>query len=496
VAIDLVAGLALLAAGAAAWSRAARSGTGPLLALAGLAWLAGDAWSSLAYAHRGPLVHALLTYPSGRTRSPALVALIAVAYVDGLVPDLARAAWPTIVLMTLVAGAAMLRYAEARGLERRARAIALACALAMATPLVLAAVGNLAGAATHGIAAWIYDAAIVLVAVALAADLLSARSARAAATGLVVDLGESQEPQALRAALARTVGDPTLQIAYRVNDQWVDEAGRALRLPAEDSDTGMVTVVEDAGVAVAALVHDPAALRDPTLSRSVEAAVRLALANVRLQVDIAARVSEVAASRRRLVEAGDDQRRRLGEELRRGAEQGLAAISSDLAVLARERRGKTATALTALVAELDGARIDLARFAQGVHPRALTEDGLASALKELAGQATVPVALQVPPARFPVPQEAAVYFVCSEGLANVAKYADASRARIDVDAAGSKLVVCVADDGRGGADPARGSGLRGLADRVAALGGALSIDSPAGGGTRLTAELPTGAGAA
>ena len=253
-------------------------------------------------------------------------------------------------------------------------------------------------------------------------------------------------------------------------------------------------MVEDAGSPVAALVHDPAALRDPTLSRSVEAAVRLALANVRLQVDIAARVSEVAASRRRLVEAGDDQRRRLRDELRSGAEQGLAAVSSDLSELARERQGDTVAALTALVAELDSARVDLARFAQGVHPRSLTEDGLPSALEELAGQASVPVVLQVPSERFPAPQEAAVYFVCSEGLANVAKYADASRARIDVDATGATLVVRVADDGRGGADPARGSGLRGLADRVAALGGALSVDSPDGGGTRLTAELPTGAG--
>ena len=100
----------------------------------------------------------------------------------------------------------------------------------------------------------------------------------------------------------------------------------------------------------------------------------------------------------------------------------------------------------------------------------------------------------MPSRRFPAPQEAAAYFVCSEGLANVAKYAEASGARIAIDAADQRLVVRVADDGRGGADPSRGSGLRGLADRVAALGGALSVDSPPGGGTRLTAELPTGAG--
>ena len=493
-AIDLLAGVVLLTAGLASWRGAARSRTGPLLAIAGVAWLAGDAWTSLAYAHRGPLVHAFLTYPTGRTRSPALAALIALAYVDGLIPDLARAAWPTIVLMALVVAAATIRYAEARGLERRARAVSLGGSVAMAGPLILAAVGNLANADTDALAAWLYDSAIALTAAALAVDLLSGRSARAAATGLVVDLGESQEPQALRAALARTVGDPSLQIAYRVGEQWVDEAGQALRLPAADSSAHVVTVVEDAGSPVAALVHDPAALRDPTLSRSVEAAVRLALANVRLQVDVAARVSEVAASRRRLVEAGDDQRRRLREELRTGPELGLAGVSTGLAELAGQHRGETAAALTALAAELDDARVDLVRFAQGIHPRSLTEDGLASALDELAGQASVPVAVRVPSERFPAPQEAAVYFVCSEGLTNVAKYADASRARIEVDATGSTLVVHVADDGRGGADPARGSGLRGLADRVAALGGALAIDSPAGDGTRLTAELPKGSG--
>jgi signal transduction histidine kinase len=494
VAIDLVVGVALLGAGLASWARADRSRAGPLLALAGVTWLAGDAWSSLAYAHRGPLVHALLTYPTGRTRSPALAALIALAYVDGLVPDLARAAWPTIVLMALVIAAAALRYGQARGLEQRARAVALAGSIAMAGPLMLAAVGKLAGADTDALAAWLYDAAIGVTAVRLAADLLSGRSARAAATGLVVDLGESQEPQALRAALARTVGDPILQIAYRVDGRWVNETGQALELPAEDSDTRVVTVVEDAGSPLAALVHDPAALRDPTLSRSVEAAVRLALANVRLQVDVAARVTEVAASRRRLVEAGDEQRRRLRDELRSGAEQGLAGVSSELAGLARGHGTETAAALIALVAELDAARDDLARFAQGVHPRSLTEDGLPSALEELARQATVPVVLHVPSKRFPAPQEAAVYFVCSEGLANVAKYADASRAQIDVDATDARLVVRVADDGRGGADPSRGSGLRGLADRVAALGGALSVDSPPDGGTRLTADLPAGRG--
>jgi signal transduction histidine kinase len=488
----VAAGLALLAAGLATWARALRSRTGPLLVLAGVAWLAGDVWSSLAYAQRGPLAHVLLTYPSGRTRSPLIGAFIALAYVDGVIPDLAREPWATIALAAAIVAAAAWRYAEARGVERRDRTVALACTIAALGPLILAAVGSLADAGTDAFAAWAYDAAIALTAGALAADLLSGRTLRAAATGLVVDLGGSQEPQAVRAALARTVGDPDLEIAYHVGGQWVDEAGRPTPLPADPGGARVVTVVDDQGAPVAALVHDPAALRDESLAQSVAAAVRLAVANVRLQVDVAARVREVAASRRRLVEAGDEQRRRLRDELRSGAEQGLADVSSDLARLAADRKDETAATLSSLVAELDAAREDLARFAQGLHPRSLTEHGLPSALGELADQAAIPVVLEVPSRRFPAPQEAAAYFVCSEGLANVGKYAEASQARIDIDAAGRRLIVRVADDGRGGADPLRGSGLRGLADRIAALGGGLSVDSPPGGGTRLTAELPIG----
>ena len=126
------------------------SGTGPLLALAGAAWLAGDVWSTLVYAHRGPLVHALLTYPSGRTRSPLIVAVIAIAYVDGLVPEVARAPWPTVALTAAVVGVAAWRRASAGGLERRARTAPLVGAAAIGGALALAAIGRLAGIGTDG----------------------------------------------------------------------------------------------------------------------------------------------------------------------------------------------------------------------------------------------------------------------------------------------------------------------------------------------------------
>jgi signal transduction histidine kinase len=161
-----------------------------------------------------------------------------------------------------------------------------------------------------------------------------------------------------------------------------------------------------------------------------------------------------------------------------------------LVAFAAGRDGDAAMALGQLAAELDEARGDLRRFAQGIHPRALTEHGLGAALAELAAQAPVPVTLAVTQRRFPLTHEAAAFFVCSEGLANVAKYADAARVEIAVAAAGDRLTVRVADDGAGGADARQGSGLRGLADRVEALGGTLSVDSPLGAGTRLEAALP------
>lgn len=325
----------------------------------------------------------------------------------------------------------------------------------------------------------------------MAADLLWGHWTRVAVTELVVDLGDRPERQAVREALARTLGDPRLEIGYRVaaSDGWVDELGRPFDLSSADPGR-RVTLVRDDGASVAALVHDPAALRDEELAASVAAAVRLAVVNLRIQAEVAARVREVAASGRRLVEAADEERRQLADELRAGPERRLLALSNRLSGLAAARDGATADDLQRLTAELDAARDNLLRFAQGVHPRALTKLGLGAALAQLGASAAVPVTLSVTDRRFPPAQEAAAFFVCSEGLANVAKYASATRVHVSVTTDGSRLVLRVSDDGAGGADPSRGSGLRGLVDRVEALGGSLRVDSPPGGGTLLEAELP------
>jgi signal transduction histidine kinase len=487
---DLVAGLALVAGGAAAWARRPGSRSGPLSVLAGVAWFAGDATGALLYAHRGPLVHLLLSYPSGRVDSRAGAVVIGAAYVDGLIPELARSEWPTIALMAAVVAVAAWRHRTAGGVERRARAAALAGAVMIGGTLALAASARLAGADLDAAAVWGYYVAVAVTAIGLSADLLWGRWTRAAVTGLVVDLGDRFEPDALRAALARSLGDPNLEVAYRVAGvgDWVDEAGRIVRLP--DGDGRAVTLVHDEGEAVAALVHDPVALEDRELVDSVAAAARLAVVNVRLQAEIAARIGEVAASRRRLVEARDDESRRLGDRLHAGAVRRLAGLRDRMSRLAAERDGEAAKTLRQLLDDFDAAGAELLRFARGVHPRSLTEGGLSKALDELVAQAAVPVRLEVPAARFPPAQEAAAFFLCSEGLANVAKYAGGASADIAVRATPSALVVRVADDGVGGADLTRGSGLRGLADRVEALGGTLRVDSRASAGTRLEAVLP------
>jgi signal transduction histidine kinase len=489
---DLAAGSALLIGGAALWLGHRPRDPGRLMVLAGTTWFAGDLSGALVYTHRGPLVHLLLTYPRGRTGSRTVALVIGAAYVDGFVPGLARSAWPTIALMTAVMAVAAWRHHSGDGVERRARAAALAGTIAVGGSLALAATARLARANADSSAQWAYEAAVAAVAIGLATDLLQNRGTGTAVTGLVVDLGERHEHHALRAALARTLGDPSLEVAYRPDGAtgWVDETGRPVQLPAGDGTERVVTLVREDGAPVAAFVHDPAALADRELVASATAAARLAVANVRLQTEIAARVRDVDASRRRLLEAGDDERRRLGDQLHTGAEQRLSALSARLAALGARREGDAAATLAGLVAELEAARADVRQFAHGIHPRALTEHGLSAALDELTAQTAVPVTLDVHDRRVPGAQEAAAFFICSEALANVAKYAAATRVLIAVSATSERLRVRVADDGIGGADPALGSGLRGLADRVEALGGALRLQSAPGAGTQLEADLP------
>ena len=217
----------------------------------------------------------------------------------------------------------------------------------------------------------------------------------------------------------------------------------------------------------------------------------------RLNDELHARLEDLAASRARIVTAGDVERRRLERNLHDGAQQRLVALSLALRIAlsqARQRPGGRARVLTSAGDELALALDELRELARGLHPAVLTDRGLRAAVEMLAGRSPVPVEIaEVPDERLPEPVEAAAYYLIAEALTNVAKYAQASTVRVRV-TAGDGVVVEVSDDGVGGADAAAGSGLRGLADRVEALGGSLAVDSPAGDGTSLRAEIPGGGG--
>ena len=345
-------------------------------------------------------------------------------------------------------------------------------------------------ARTNDLTLLAYEAALVAVAAGLSPRCSRASWARASVTDLVVELGGDRSG-ALRDRLARALADPTLELGYWLPEAgaFVDAGGTPVVLPGRGS-TRSVTLVERGSEPVAVLVHDPAVLDDPGLVEAVSAAARLEASNARLQADIRAQVGELRASRLRILEAGDDERRRLERRLQDGAERRLGELGDTLRGARVAARSATAELVAEAEGQLDRTVAELRRLAHGLHPRVLTERGLAAALASLAERTAVRVELDVTGERLPRPVEAAAYFLCSEAIANAAKHAPNSTVAVTVGAAGGRAAIAVADDGPGGADPARGSGLRGLADRVEALGGTLRVESPPGQGTRLTAEIP------
>jgi signal transduction histidine kinase len=213
-----------------------------------------------------------------------------------------------------------------------------------------------------------------------------------------------------------------------------------------------------------------------------------------LRVELLAREEELRASRARIVAASDAERRRVERNIHDGAQQRLVALSLDLRMLEEEAATLNADQLQAMAAEaganLKEALDELRELARGLHPSVLETDGLGPALRQLASRSPIPVSLSAPDGRLPDAVESTAYFVTSEALANVAKYARATRAEVLVEQQGRRVTVRIADDGVGGAHTGSGSGLVGLADRVAALDGTLTVESPSGNGTVVIAELP------
>jgi signal transduction histidine kinase len=338
--------------------------------------------------------------------------------------------------------------------------------------------------------------AVLLVSVPLAFlfGILHQQLARAGMADLVVALQRAPGSHRLGEALAKALGDPSLVLAYWLPrfDSYVDAEGAPVALPHEGSGRA-TTFVDRDGHHVAALVHDSALAHQPELLEVVCAAANVALERERLQAELEARVVELRASRERIVTAGDAERRRLERDLHDGAQQRLVAIALQLSLLKGRIESDPATAEQLAKTAGDELALSLAELrelARGIHP-AVLEHGLAAALDSLAARAVVPTRVMFETSeRLPEPVELAAYFVASEALANVAKYAHATTVSMRVWRSGQMASIEIADNGIGGADDAGGSGLRGLADRVEALEGRLRVSSPAGAGTVVTAEMP------
>jgi signal transduction histidine kinase len=387
------------------------------------------------------------------------------------------------------------RWVRASAPQRRAvTPVLLAGGLTLAA-LVSTIVNDLDGNPLNALPAQVHFYTTALVPVAVAVTFLQRRLARMHVAGLVVELGQQSASAGLRNALARALGDPSLELAYwfGAESRYVDADGRQVALPGAAGER-RATFVERDGQPIAALLHDAALEHNDELVRSVCAAAGLALENERLHAELRARLAELQASRARLVEATDVERRRIERDLHDGTQQRLVSIAMSLGLL-ESRLPSDAAAASPIVAqtreELALALAELRELTQGIHPALLAERGLPAALEELCRRAALPAHLDCTiDGRLPEQVEGAAYFVASEALANAAKHSHGNEVRITAGCESGTMTLEVSDDGIGGAATGGGTGLRGLADRVEALGGRLTLSSPPGRGTTLRAEIP------
>jgi signal transduction histidine kinase len=476
-------------------------------------YLFGELWVAV-------FVHLVLAYPSGRLVDrfdrrfvPWLyVYVVGVKVVAALFqepvdwdplaivpnPDLAQAVGQAATL-TVVPIAAALLWELSRHWRRAgpaSRRVLLPVVLATPVWVVLSAAGYFADAfldpaardATHGTLATVQSFIMPL---AILVGGLQTRLARGNVADLAVELGRGIPVGALSDAIGRALRDPTVELLFPAaeGDGFVDPDGHPVAMPAPTA-TRAVARLEHDGELLAVLVHDPAVdAEDPGLVAAVGSVARMALENERLSAQVRAQLTEVEASRSRILEAADAERRRVERDLHDGAQQRLVALAMRLQ-LARDAGHVSPELLDEATAELRLAVAEVRDLARGLHPPILSEAGLAAAVEALAERAPIPVVVRLPDERFPGPVEAAAYYVVAEALTNIARYAGASEATVTGVVDGERLIVTVEDDGRGGADAAHGSGLRGLTDRVGSLRGRLIVTSPPGSGTAVRAELP------
>jgi len=528
-------GLSFTTVGVIAWLRRPDNGTGRLMTAVGVTWYIMDLRSSahpllfaagFCFFYLGQVVftHLVLALPGGRldwrpARVVAVALYLTVATTQPLrylserprapqswaSTDQAYSIWAPIgsvagLVFTLAAlGLVLWRWILAGRPARRRHALVWVTGAATGFIVLATTVASLAKASpeVHRQLALAYALALIFTPFAILVGVLRVRLARIRVADLVMRLEATSEPADLRDALADALGDPSLEVCFWLPDRggYVDSEGRGV--PPPDPDRREVTLVARHGQPLAALVHDPSLAEQRPLVDAVVAAARLALENARLHAAHRAQLAEVRASRARIVAAADAERHRIQRDLHDGAQHKLLAISMLVgqarAELPESRRTEYSTGLLDFAAtELRHVIRELRELTEGIDPPALTEQGLATVVEALAERAPLPVAFDVPQRRWPEPVERTAYFVINEALANAYKHAAAGLATVRVAMAGETLVVEVADDGVGGADPARGTGLRGLRDRVSAIGGTLRLRSAPGAGTRIVAELPCG----
>jgi signal transduction histidine kinase len=518
--------------GVVAWWRRPDSRFGPLMIAAGFATFlstltlaGGDVLSTIGQTADvlppALFLHVFLAFPTGRLQRRFEQALVTAGYVAGFgltlvvmtlggygssnllevvaKPDVAL----TVQRVQLVAVSALSlagigvlalrRRGTGRPLRRSLALLIDAFALGLVMIAVLFMSHLLEGPAIEPIR-WATFAVIGMAPIAFLIGLLHARLVRSALGELLVELRADPAPADLRDALARALRDPSLALAYWLPDYgtYTDLEGREFELPEQD-DRRATTLIERDGARVAALLHDVALEDERELLDAVTAAAGIALENARLHAELRARLEELKGSRARIVDAGQKERQRLERNLHDGAQHRLVALSLQLSLLEEQLAGDSSatTQLEQARAQIDTSLDELREIAQGIHPAVVSAHGLPVALEQLAALAQVPVCLTVEiEGRLPEAVEVAAYYLISETLANVGKYAQASSATVEVVRSDGQIRVEVIDDGVGGADTERGSGLRGLADRVEALGGRLRVWSPPGGGTRVSAEIP------
>ncbi len=316
---------------------------------------------------------------------------------------------------------------------------------------------------------------------------------------LVVRLSSGLTPDQLQPALARALQDPSLRVLYWLPTLgwFADLDGKRVELPSPDSERA-VSVLGDTSAPVAALVYDSSLVHEGQLLDTAAAAVNMALENARLQVQLRAQLEEVRQSRVRLVEAADSERQRVERDLHDGAQQQLVTLLLSMQTAKTEalKQGdrRVAELINANISALREALDELRELARGIHPAILSQAGLMPAIHSLAERSPIPVDVkgELGDTRLTPPVEAALYFVVAEAITNAVKHSKGKRMCVQVGRNAGLATIEISDDGVGGADVSRGSGLVGLTDRVAAVGGRLVVSSDAGKGTTINAEVPCG----